>query len=108
MNKRIKYGGRQKGTENKITRDLKEVFKNIIDANLETIEKDLQQLAPKERIDVILKMSEYVLPKLQRITDSQIENEPVNIIIERRGVNGELEKIPMFTKGGIELEDQYV
>lgn len=82
MNKRIKYGGRQKGTENKITRDLKEVFKNIIDANLDTLEKDLQQLAPKERIDVIIKMSEFVLPKLQRVANDTIDkNHNIDIIL---------------------------
>lgn len=58
-----KTGGRQKGTPNRLKSRLKEAISEIVDSNLETIRQDLAQLEPKDRISLLLKFVEYVLPK---------------------------------------------
>jgi hypothetical protein len=81
---RIKTGGRIKGTPNKVTNEIKEMFKEIVEGNLSKIENDLLELTPKERIDAIIKLSEFVIPKLQRSNiDFEKENKPTEIVIIR-------------------------
>lgn len=63
-----KTGGRSKGTPNKITGTLKEFISEIIDENRERIREDLDALEPKDRLQVLEKMMQYVIPK-QRETD---------------------------------------
>ena len=58
-----KTGGRQAGTPNKITGTLKDFVANLVDDNREQITKDLKVLRPKERLLVLERMMQYVLPK---------------------------------------------
>jgi hypothetical protein len=66
----IKTGGRQQGTPNKITKDLRDILKSVIANELETIESTLSQLEAKERLEMILKLMSYVMPKVQTIESS--------------------------------------
>ena len=68
METRIKTGGRKAGTPNKITKDLREKFKLIVEDNLNKLQNDIEQLEPKDRIKVIIDLSKFVLPTL-RATD---------------------------------------
>ena len=68
METRIKTGGRKAGTPNKITKDLREKFKLIVEDNLDKLQNDIEQLEPKDRIKVIIDLSKFVLPTL-RATD---------------------------------------
>jgi hypothetical protein len=65
MNKRIKTGGRSKGTPNRNTNEIREYFKTLINNNLEQINKDIETLEPKERIKTILELSKFVIPTLK-------------------------------------------
>jgi hypothetical protein len=81
--KRNKTGGREMGTPNKITKDIRESYQLLIGNNLEQIKTDLKELTPKERIEVLIKLSEYVIPKLNKVesnVDSIITG--INIIID--------------------------
>jgi hypothetical protein len=81
---KLKTGGRQKGVPNKITTEIKEMFKEIVEGNLSKLESDLHELTPKERIDAIIKLSEFIVPKLQRSSiDFDKENKPTEIVIIR-------------------------
>ena len=71
-----KYGGREKGTPNRLTKELRSVLKDIVYRELETIELRLDELEPKERIELIIKLMPYVFPKLQSIAHSA--NEPLD------------------------------
>lgn len=113
--KRTKTGGRTKGAQNKITKEIKEVFKEIIECNLSQLEADILELSPKERIDVILKISEFVLPKLQRVsgdTFNKIDNEIVVIRGNKWGepIDNNIDIVIEGIKRGekIEYEDEYV
>lgn len=65
--KRKKYGGRKKGTPNLITTELRQRIRDLIDNNFEQLQTDINKLEPKERVETIIKLFEYSLPKLQRI-----------------------------------------
>jgi hypothetical protein len=77
-----KTGGRVKGTPNKVTYSLKEWITSLIDKQRTQIEKDLQDLEPKERLQMIEKLMQYVIPKqaaqqvkldFDSLTDAQLE-----------------------------------
>ena len=65
--KRIKTGGRKKGTPNKDVKELRERISDLIDLHFDKLSDDLLSLQPKERIEAMTKLFEYSLPKLQRM-----------------------------------------
>ncbi len=69
-----KTGGRTKGTPNRLTKELRSLLKNILHIELERIQEYLEQLEPKERLEIIIKMMPYVLPKIK--DESHTINEP--------------------------------
>jgi len=71
-----KYGGREKGTPNRLTKELRSVLKDIVYRELETIELRLDELEPKERIELTIKLMPYVFPKLDSISHNT--NEPMD------------------------------
>ena len=62
-----RLGGRQKGTPNKVTGDVKEWICDIINKNRKQMEKDLKQLEPLERVKMLEKLMAYVIPKQQAV-----------------------------------------
>ena len=76
MTKRIKTGGRIKGTPNKLTKELRSVLKNIICKELELLDQQLDKLEPKQRVEIVIKLMPYVFPKLNSI--SYTSNEPLD------------------------------
>ena len=73
-----KFGGRQKGTPNALTRELRSVLKNIIYNELDSISEVLDQLEPKERIDVLIKLMPFVFPKMNAV--SHTTDEPIDFL----------------------------
>ncbi len=63
-----KTGGRQAGTPNKVSGDLKEFIVDLLNDNREQIKEDLKAMRPKERISAYLSMMQYVLPKQQAVS----------------------------------------
>lgn len=79
---RGRLGGRAAGTPNKVSGTLKEWITSLIDKNRNQIEKDLQELEPKERLQMIEKLMQYVIPKqaaqqvkldFDSLTDEQLQ-----------------------------------
>ena len=60
----IKTGGRTAGTENKTTKEIRAVLKEVINNELLYIESLLCKLQPKERLELVIKLMPFVLPKL--------------------------------------------
>ena len=48
-----KTGGRKAGTPNKVTQDAREWLTQLVEGNREQIERDLQSLDPKDRLQVL-------------------------------------------------------
>ena len=78
-----RMGGRAKGTPNKVTGTVKEWLTDLIDRNRGQIEADLQQLDPKERLAVLEKFMQYIVPKpkteLAVTGDGRELNKPMTI-----------------------------
>ena len=60
-----KFGGRTRGTPNRTTTEIRQNFQLIIENNLTTLENDIKELEPKDRIKAILDLSKFVLPTLK-------------------------------------------
>lgn len=60
--------GRPKGTPNKITTDMRGWLSAIIDKNRKQMERDLKKLDPKDRLQILEKMMQYVIPKQQAVS----------------------------------------
>ena len=71
-----KYGGRQKGTPNRMTKELRSVLKDILHQELEQIQEHLETLNSKERVELLIKLMPYILPKVTSI--SHTTNEPLD------------------------------
>lgn len=64
-----KSPGRPKGKPNKTTTQIREAYQMLLEKNIDNLDSWLSQVAekdPKGAIDLTLKLSEYVLPKLAR------------------------------------------
>lgn len=77
----IKTGGRTKGTVNKTTAETKEILKNIVSVEIDNINGLLDKLEPKERLDVIIKLLPYILPKQNEIAVENKTVEPVTFLL---------------------------
>ena len=71
-----KYGGREKGTPNRMTKELRSVLKDVLFEELGEIKEKLDMLEPKERLELVIKLIPYVLPKVNSV--SHTANEPVD------------------------------
>lgn len=64
---RGRLGGRQKGTPNRATSTVREWVLQLIDKNRRQVERDIKDLEPRDRLQVIEKLLQYVLPKQQAV-----------------------------------------
>ena len=71
-----KYGGRQKGTPNRITKELRSLLKDVMYDEIGALQERLDALNPKERVELLIKLMPYALPKLTSV--SQTTNEPLD------------------------------
>lgn len=77
MARGIKTGGRKEGTPNKTSAAVRSIITTAIDGyyNSDEFQRDLSLLKAKERLDVMEKLTSYVVPKLQSTTlDVEVEN----------------------------------
>jgi len=59
--------GRKAGTPNKATKDIRDAFTLLIENNLSKLQEDINGLAPKERVKLLLDMAQFVVPKLRSV-----------------------------------------
>ena len=77
----MKFGGRKIGKENKVTKEIREHFTNLIEMNFETLENDIAALSPKDRVKALIELAKFVVPTLKAVDIvSNIDNfTPVQI-----------------------------
>ena len=87
-----KFGGRTKGTPNRNTDEIRQNFQLLIENNLTTLENDLKELKPKDRIKAILDLSKFVLPTLKATELSTVDERNIRPIVISlgSGINPEL------------------
>ena len=71
-----KYGGRQKGTPNRITKELRSLLKDVMYDEIGALQERLDVLNPKERVELLVKLMPYALPKVTSV--SHTTNEPLD------------------------------
>jgi len=86
-----RQGGRLQGTQNKISKDIKEAFKLLIEKNIENLSGWLDHVAkkdPEKAFNIIIDLSEFIIPKQKRTE-----------LTSKGGKD-------LFPKGGAELADE--
>ena len=74
-----KFGGREKGTPNKLTKELRGVLKNLLHYELENLPHQLEKLQPKERVELIIKLLPYGMPRVEQTSYRVGELNPDNM-----------------------------
>lgn len=60
-----KYGGREPGTPNKLTKELRAVLKNVLHDEIELLPDHFCKLEPKDRLELLVKLLPFALPKVE-------------------------------------------
>lgn len=89
-----KTGGREKGIPNKVTKELRQVVKDLIDNEMETIEERLDTLPNKDRLELIVKLMAFVMPKYQEVNQKIETYQPAPVIITVSGIPKSLRDLP--------------
>ena len=74
-----KYGGRQKGTPNKITGELKELLKEFILDEFKELKPRIEELDTHQRLQILTKLLPYAIPKEIKKNDEYL-NVPIEPI----------------------------
>ena len=69
-----KTGGRQKGSVNKTTAELRQQMQAIVEATVKDLPAILEDMAPEERVKALSVILPYVLPKLSSVVISGDED----------------------------------
>ncbi len=62
-----KTGGREKGTPNKLTKEIRQTLKTALAGQIEKIPELLEQLPDEKRLGYLIKLLPYVLPKVESV-----------------------------------------
>lgn len=65
----INRAGKKPGTPNKVTKEIRTAYQNLVEMNLDNMTVWLSQVAaedPNKAMDLMLRLSEYIIPKLAR------------------------------------------
>ncbi len=65
-----KTGGRTAGTPNKVTSELRKSLKAIVAAELDALPQTLGELPPRERLELLIKLLPFCMPKVNTISGS--------------------------------------
>ena len=86
-----KTGGREPGSVNRITGNLREKINSILSDNIDRVQDDLDSLVPKERLAIIEKLLSYAVPKLTAssidVDLNTLSDEQLNQIINSININ---------------------
>lgn len=75
-----KFGGRTKGTPNKTTTEIRQAFNELISSKLPELSKWLDDVAndnPEKALELIIRFSDFIIPKLQR---TEISIDPTRLM----------------------------
>jgi len=59
--------GRPKGSVGKSNNKIRDTFQLLLENNIEKIQEDLNELAPKDRIKLLLDLSNFIIPKMKSV-----------------------------------------
>ena len=70
-----KFGGRQKGTPNASTKEIKEAINQLITNNIDKLQEDLDSLDPLQRLQMIERLLKFVLPQPTALQEVEVIRE---------------------------------
>ena len=73
MAKGNKTGGRETGTPNRLTSEIRSVLKDMLFNELQSLPDRLDKLPDKDRIEIILKPMPFVCPKVETVSSDSDE-----------------------------------
>ena len=62
------------GTPNRVTNEVRESLRQLLETNLTTIQEDITALEPKDRVKVLLELAKFVIPTLKATELTQKED----------------------------------
>ena len=74
-----KLGGRKKGSVNKATKEIREMFVKLVNDNLGQLDNDIKQMEPKQRFDAIIQLAKYILPTLKAV-EVDLNDKPRSVV----------------------------
>jgi len=72
----VKYGGRKKGTPNRLTKEVRTLLKNLLFSELSKVESHFEKLDPKDRVELLIKLMPFICPKVK--SENYNLNEPLD------------------------------
>ena len=102
MAKGIKTGGRAKNTPNKVTQEIRECYNHLLNNNIDKLQGWLDEVGetnPAKALDIMLKMSEFVIPKLNRvevIEEKETTNIPISLWAEHPELASQINGLPQI------------
>jgi DNA topoisomerase VI subunit B len=78
---KIKTGGRQRGTPNKVTSDIRTVLHSLVSDELDHLSTRLHKMDDEQRTQTFLKLLPYIMPKMQAITHT--DERPIKPLVMR-------------------------
>ncbi|RZL15174.1 MAG: hypothetical protein EOO89_14335 [Pedobacter sp.] len=76
-----KLGGRQKGTPNRTTSEIREYLQRVYDNNLSRLDDDLAKMSPFQRQQILDRLAAKFLPNLNKNEDSSADDNKIEINI---------------------------
>ena len=70
-----KLGGRTRGSSNKSTEVIKRSVSMILENNIDTVQSDLDQMQPRDRVNALLQFMKFVIPTQKAIELDNRESE---------------------------------
>ena len=95
----VKTGGREKGTPNKLTFQIRQILSNALAEEIENLPEILAQLEPAQKIDAICKLSKFVLPSINPVDIEYAQKKSLRDPSEEiESIESELRFDKMFTR----------
>ena len=66
-----KTGGRQKGTPNKITNEVREFLATLVFDNFDLIQQDFRNMTTEQRMTFLPKILPYIVPKVKPVSEEE-------------------------------------
>ena len=93
---RQKTGGRKANTPNRINAEAKEVIQNLVNSEVNKIPQLLEELQPKDRLEILIKLIAFVVPKQTKLQLEADESRFNPVIINLgSGINPEAEPLKL-------------
>lgn len=88
MTIRVKSGGRQLGTPNRNTAELRQALSNFLGANMERMQEDLNKVSPGSRLRILIEISKLILPQIKAQEENYNDNfKPFTIVLSTSNNN---------------------